>query len=384
MKVAIICDVLGVPNNGTSIATLNLISYLKKAGHDIKVVSSDFEHSGVALENQVQLPSLDLGVFANRIIANNGVSLAKADNSILKDVIVWADVVHIQLPLIIGRVAVRIARQENKPITASFHCQAENVLSHVHLEHNMWISKQVYKNFYSSLFQYCDCIHYPTDFIRFLFERSVGHKTCSYVISNGVNSLYVNRHLPRTNEKFTIVSTGRFCAEKAQHILIKAASISKYRDSIKLRFAGEGPLLEKYIYLANKLKVDADFNFYSRNSLVDVLNTANLYVHTAFIEIEAISCIEAICCGLVPVIARAKRSATKVFALDKNNLFKENDADDLAKRIDFWYENPAIREEYVKRYEVMAHQFEQEECMRRMESMLQDAIALKKTVSGTK
>ena len=48
MKIAIICDVLGKANNGTSIAAMNLIRYMQNAGHDVRVVccDKDKENSG--------------------------------------------------------------------------------------------------------------------------------------------------------------------------------------------------------------------------------------------------------------------------------------------------------------------------------------------------
>ena len=139
-------------------------------------------------------------------------------------------------------------------------------------------------------------------------------------------------------------------------------------------FAGKGPLLSKYHRLAERLKVDADFSFYSKPALVEMLNRANLYVHTAFIEIEAISCIEAICCGLVPVINNAHRSATKAFALSEKNLFRENKVSALTERIDWWIEHPEELEKCRTEYKKMATQFSQDECMRFMEIMLCDAV----------
>jgi hypothetical protein len=46
-----------------------------------------------------------------------------------------------------------------------------------------------YKFFYHNLFKYCSAIHYPTQFIRDIFEDVVG-KTNGYVISNGVNKRF--------------------------------------------------------------------------------------------------------------------------------------------------------------------------------------------------
>ena len=376
MKITIICDILGVPNNGTTIATLNLIHYLIGTGkHEVKVVSNDFEKTNIPEENQCLLPTLSLGSWADEIIEKNGISLAKKDTKVLHDAIASADVVHIQLPFQIGQKAVRIAKHLDKPITASFHCQAENVSAHFgNLQKNEFLSKGIYDVFYHNLYKFVDCVHYPTAFIRDVFEKAVHRKTNACVISNGVNSIFKDHHLSRENEKFTIVCIGRFSKEKAQHILINAVARSKHRDQIKICFAGSGPLVEKCRKLAQRKHVDADFNLYARSALVELLNKANLYVHTAFIEIEAISCLEAICCGLIPVINNAHRSATKEFALDSANLFIENSSRDLTRKIDFFFEHPDILAEYKDRYEKMRHQFDQQECMKMMEIMLCDAV----------
>lgn len=376
MKITIVCDVLGEANNGTVIATLNLIRFLQERGHELKVVSNNFEGTGIPEKIQCKLPTLSLGTLADKIIEKNGVSLAKKDKEILLCAIKGSDVVHIQMPLAIGREASRIAHRLNIPVTASFHCQAENVSAHLKLQNNIKVSKIIYKNFWNHLYKRATCIHYPTKFIKDTFEKNIRKKTTAFVISNGVNETFVNRNESRSNEKFTIVSTGRFSTEKAQNILIKAVSLSKYRDKIRICFAGEGPLENHYKKMAKELGVDADFSFYSRTELIDLLNRGNLYVHSAFIEIEAISCIEAICCGMVPVISDAERSATRFFALDEKSLFRENDSEDLAKKIDFWYENPTAMEEYVQKYKVMSKQFDQTECMIKMELMMETAIVL--------
>ena len=67
--------------------------------------------------------------------------------------------------------------------------------------------------------------------------------------------------------------------------------------------------------------------------MVNLLNMCDLYVHAADVEIEAISCLEAISCGLVPVISNCRTSATQQFALYPNSLFKSGDAQDCADKI---------------------------------------------------
>ena len=77
-----------------------------------------------------------------------------------------------------------------------------------------------------------------------------------------------------------------------------------------------------------------------------MINIADLYVHPSEIEIEAISCLEAIKCGKVPVIANSPSCATKAFALDDRSLFRVNDARNLSDKIDYWFDHP---EELTKR-----------------------------------
>ena len=114
--------------------------------------------------------------------------------------------------------------------------------------------------------------------------------------------------------------------------------------------------------------------FYTRKELNTVINSCDLYVHPAEIEIEAISCLEAITCGLVPVISNSVRSATNRFAISDMNLFQYNSAQDLANKIDYWIENPDKRKECSKQYLGYTKQFDQTLCMEKMRQMLISVI----------
>ena len=95
-----------------------------------------------------------------------------------------------------------------------------------------------------------------------------------------------------------------------------------------------------------------------------------MYVHTAIVEIEAIACMEAICCGLVPVICNSQRSATRFFAVGENTLYTPDDYAELASKIDYWYEHGDEKNELSKSFESIRKSFSQKDCMRRMEEML--------------
>ena len=370
MKITIVCDVLGAENNGTTIAAMNLIRSLKKKGHDVVVVCSDENKKGK--EGYVVMPRLNLGPL-NGYVKKNGVALSRADHKLLEPVIWDSDVVHILLPFALGVAAMKLCRKHQIPMTAGFHMQAENFTSHVFMKDNPVANNLTYRYIYNNFYKYVDAIHYPTDFIREVFENAVGHTTNAFVISNGVGDRFKPngaKKPPEYRNKFVILFSGRYSKEKSHSVLIDAVALSKHSREIQLIFAGDGPLKDTLKERSKKLYNKPVFGFFPHNQMLNVLNYADLYVHPAEIEIEAIACMEALACGQVPIIANSPRCATKKFALDERNLFENRNPQDLADKIDYFIEHPEAIEEYRERYKGIVAELSQEACMNRMEEML--------------
>lgn len=374
MKIAIACDVLGEENNGTTIAAMNLIRFLKKQGHEVRVICPDKNRQGEP--GFFVVPQLNVGPL-NNYVRKVGVSIAVSDNNVLEQALWDADAVHIMTPFFLGKAALDYARKIDVPVTAGFHCQAENITSHLHLMNSRLINDMTYKAMYQLVYQYVDEIHYPTQFIRDIFEKEVG-KTNGCVISNGVNSRFRKMEVNRPEDwknKFVILFTGRYGYEKSHKVLIDAVKRSAHEKDIQLVFAGDGPLRDEIAAYAKKLINPPVMKFFSREEMLQVINSADLYVHPAEIEIEAIACLEAISCGLVPVIADSPRSATRFFALDEQNLFHFNHPEHLAGKIDYWIDHPAEKAEASECYLGYTLQFEQDYCMTQMENMILKTIS---------
>ena len=375
MNITVVCDVLGEANNGTTIATLNLIRSMRERGHHVRIVCPDQNHKGEP--DYYVVPTGNLGPVLNKYLKKNGVSLSKPDKKVIGEALDGADVMHFIMPFPLGIKAAKLANARGIPVTAGFHCQAENLTSHLFLKDSHIANRMFYHFAWRAAYRRCTCIHYPTQFIRDTFENAIHKETPGYVISNGVNCAFrpvPTERDPEDADRIIIHFTGRYSKEKTHKVLIDAVNLSKYRDRIQLVFAGLGPLYEKLKKRSRKLPIPPEFCFLSRQDLVKKLNQADLYVHPAEIEIEAISCLEAIACGLVPVIANSPRSATRYFALDERNLFHNKDAKDLSRRIDYWIEHPDEKKALAERYRDFVAQHEYEHCMDRMEQMLSDAV----------
>ena len=101
---------------------------------------------------------------------------------------------------------------------------------------------------------------------------------------------------------------------------------------------------------------------------------ADLYVHASTVEIEAIACLEAIACGLVPVISDSDLSATPQFALDERSLFENDNHLQLANKIDYWLENDSERERMSAVYANSAKKYSLENSLQMAERMFIDEI----------
>ncbi|MFR5683132.1 MAG: glycosyltransferase [Clostridia bacterium] len=114
--------------------------------------------------------------------------------------------------------------------------------------------------------------------------------------------------------------------------------------------------------------------FFDKEELIKLLGMTDVYVHSSDAEIEAISCIEAVACGNVPIIANSVRSATPQFALDERSLFEAGNSDDLANKIDYWIEHEEERQKMQLEYAKSAEKYRISKSMEQMEGMFLDAI----------
>ncbi|MBQ7565876.1 MAG: glycosyltransferase [Oscillospiraceae bacterium] len=376
MVITVVSDVLGEENNGTTVAAMNLIRALKAAGHTVRVLCADQYRSGQ--DGWYVVPNLNLGPL-NGYVASVGVTLARPQRDVIASALSGADIVHIMIPFALGVAVLHEAKRRGIPVTAGFHAQAENITSYVGMADSRAVGHVCYKVMYQSFYRHVDCIHYPTQFIRDLFEREIGRETVGRVISNGVRGDVQRRETPRPaawGDKIVILSIGRYAREKSQDTLLRAAAMSRYRDEIQLILAGQGTWEARLRRLGEKLPNPPIMRLFDRKELVDVLNACDLYVHPAEMELEGIACLEALVCGKVTIVSDSPLAATSHFAADESCIFRHRDAADLARVLDRWIDtlknDPAKLRAYEDKCAASAAVYRLDACMAAMEKMLRE------------
>jgi glycosyltransferase involved in cell wall biosynthesis len=137
-----------------------------------------------------------------------------------------------------------------------------------------------------------------------------------------------------------------------------------------LILAGKGEMNVVLKEMGANLPVKPLIEYISEEDKLKYLNTSDIYIHSSIIELESLSCLEAIGCGLPCLIGDSPTSASsELFTLDNRFIFKMDDADDLADRIDQLYEMrhelPSLRKDVL----AMAEKYRFATCMDQMEGM---------------
>lgn len=367
MTIVIVVDLVDNKTNGSVMTAIRFAEGLRKRGHRVKIaaIGADGEDDCPLQERYVPV--------LTEVSAKNQIKFAKYREDTMRECFRDADIVHFIFPFKLEKKCKKLADSMGVATTAAFHCQPENVSYNIHLGKVKALNNFIYR-YFRRYYDRFDRIHCPSAFIANQLKKH-GYKGELYVISNGYAPEFQPFDGERVkNEKFEIVMTGRLAPEKNQQVLIRAIAQSAHKDDIHLTLYGNGPTKKKLARLANSLNVSLTFGFLPKEELVKRLQQSDLYVHSATAEIEAIAAIEAIACGLVPVIADSELSATPQFALDGRSLFTDNDPCSLAAKIDYWYEHEEERLTMGKVYANSAKKYSLERSLEQAERMFSDQI----------
>ncbi len=378
MKILIVCNNAYMRGNGICTAVLSLVSRLQKEGIEARIMScANPDLSGK--QPEYPLKHFKFPIF-EPLIENNGFRYATFNKNTAIEAITWADVVHLHEGFPLEAKVARLARKMGKPCVGTFHMFSENIMANLGLKRDRLLNNIITKWWRNSVYDLCSHVHCPTEVVK-EYLRKYNFSAELRTFSNGMDITKAEiKPYTLTVSPITILCIGRFANEKSQTTLIDAMRFSKYADRIQLHFAGKGPRQKRYEKLAKKLMTDGvvkyppKFGFYDREELKELIKTAYLYIHCAWVEVEGLSCAEAIQEGVVPIIAKGRLTATAQFALDDRSTFPVFDSRALAERIDWWIEHPEQRIKMGLKYAESIKKYNADDSIRQMVQMYEDSI----------
>ena len=334
LKILMVIDTFENSKNGAVISTQRFTKLLREQ-HQVTVLTT-----GTPGPDKVILPEF-YPPFFERVMRRMKTPLAVPFGGLLKNAISGKDIVHVQFPFYLGVRAIFYARRAHTPVVSTFHIQAEHLAMNAGIKSKQFI-QQTYRYWINYIYNRSDMVICPSKFAQEELKK-YGLTAPAMVISNGI--LPVFRPLPVSNngsfhDKFVLLSVGRYAPEKGHSLIISAVDKSRYRDKIQLILIGDGPLRERLQIQGNTLPNPPVFLTLDSEDLVEYYNLADLYVHAACVEVECMSVLEAIACGLPPLIADSDKSATRQFALSEQALFECDNCESLIREIEYWIEHP--------------------------------------------
>lgn len=359
MKILFILNNYYANGNGLSASARRTVQALRDAGQEVRIVAGPNDDP-LGPKSDYELKWFHFPVF-QPIIDAQGYSFASTDPKIIEEAMRWADVVHMEEPLVLEARACRIARRLGKPVTGTYHLHPENVFYSLCLGWSKVANYLLITAWRDLVFNHCSHLQCPTENVRERLERH-HFKSKLHVFSNGlVPDSCIRPEVPPEDyldpaRPLKVLYIGRLSVEKDQPTLIRAIRHSAFADRIQLQFAGLGPKAKKYTRMAMKLYEDGvvkykpEVKFCTRDELRALAAGADLCVHCATIEVEGLSIMEAMQQGAVPVIAKGKHTGTSQFALSDRSVFHQKNEKELAEKIDWWLSHPEERWEEGKRY----------------------------------
>lgn len=384
MKVLFVINNLYTQGNGLCASARRTIKKLREAGLEVEALSGENpdpngEQPKFALRNQNIL-------IIDWFCKKQGYQFAEADRKVIREAVQWADVVHLEEPFEIQYLAACEAVKQGVALTATYHLHPENLFASGGLEKSRSFNDSTLRIWKDMIYDKCAIVQCPTQNVKDRLTRW-RFKSELRVISNGLvlEELY---HPDRTTDKgkrisdakYQVLAIGRLSAEKDYITLLRAMKYAKTAKDIQLVFAGRGPkesqLFEKACKLihSRRLTYMPRFGFFNLPELQALSVGSDVYVHCASIEVEGLSCMEAIQTGLMPIIARGKLTATSQFALSNSCTYPAHDARALAKCLDYWLTHDEERQREAAKYVGLGKDYDINLSIKALVQMFDDAM----------
>jgi phosphatidylinositol alpha 1,6-mannosyltransferase len=275
------------------------------------------------------------------------------------------DIIHIHSPVVLGNIAQIVAGSLRKPVVVTNHYLPINMSRSLSLD--PLFGKTFITVSYSYLVHFCNRCEYVTaptmTALNLLYEH--GLRAPAQAISNGVDlkkfspgdrDKRLRQHFKLPQDRPLILSVNRLSLEKRIDVLIDAAA--KMTRDAHIAIASTGPaeagLRAKVEELNLKDKVSF-LGFIHDTDLAPLYRLADAFAIPSEAELQSLTTMEAMACGLPVVAANAYALPELVHHEINGFLFQRGNSDEMAQYLDTLVSDAALRKQMgAKSLEIIA------------------------------
>lgn len=228
------------------------------------------------------------------------------------------NIMHTHHPFLLGKTALKIAKEKNIPIVMTYHAMYEEYTHYVPLLPESILKKYVIRNVRHFANQ-LDAVVAPSESIsKILHERNF--KSPIHVIPTGINPEYfitepsarlITRDNWNVKEKdIVIISFARLAKEKNFNLLLEAFAqiLQKTSATVKLVLGGDGPAKSDLQKTAEKLGIEKNTIFTGEiphENVPEFLAGGDIFAYPSLSETQGLVTLEALASGLPAVVIDA-------------------------------------------------------------------------------
>jgi len=298
--------------SGVSVSITRTMRNLEKLSHDIELVVP-------AYPNYVE-PNPKIHRIQSLPLSEPLIPLPLPGKKALRQIVekFKPDLMHTHHPFLLGKTALKIAKEKNIPIVMTYHSMYEEYIHYIPLLPEKILKKYVIRNVKNFANQLNAIVAPSESIFKILHERNF--KPPVQVIPTGINPEYfvtppsarlTTRDNWGINEKdIIIISFARLAKEKNFNLLMEAFSqvLKKTSFAVKLVLGGDGPAKSSLQNLAKKLGIEKNTIFTGDIPHEDVpkfLAGGDIFAYPSLSETQGLVTLEALASGLPAVVVDA-------------------------------------------------------------------------------
>ena len=325
MKIAIFSDNFYPELSGISDSIIASAKELAKLGHQVSFFVPEYSEKDYKTIGLNSKKEIDLGpnIKINRFWSFSYPTPTKQGRLVIPTI--WRflkvkkfkpDIIHSHLFFGVGLEALIAAKILKVPFVGTNHTAITEFVKYSPVK-GKWVERLSlkYVNWYYSK---CNLVTSPSELLLDEMKKNGLKRKCKVVynpVDMGIFNLISSRNKNELKIKFnlndkTIVYAGRLAPEKNIDVIIKAVALAKQKiPDITLALAGHGSFLGELKKLVTELGLDKNVKFIGTLSHLELANlyrASEVFSITSTSEIQSMTLIQAMACGLPVVGVRAR------------------------------------------------------------------------------